>query len=122
PAGVQRLIWCSGKVYVDLLSSDARSAAGHVAIARLEQLYPFPYEDVQAVLDRYPNLAEVVWLQEEPKNMGAWESVRPAFAELLEGRCPLRYSGRTRRASPAEGSMAWHKATQQALVARAFAA
>ena len=122
PAGVQRLIWCSGKVYVDLLSSDARSAAGHVAIARLEQLYPFPYEDVQAVLDRYPNLAEVVWLQEEPKNMGAWESVRPGFAELLEGRCPLRYSGRTRRASPAEGSMAWHKATQQALVARAFAA
>jgi 2-oxoglutarate dehydrogenase E1 component len=120
PDKVRRLIWCSGKVYVDLVSHERRQETPAVAIARLEQLYPFPFEDVKMVIDRYPQLEEVVWLQEEPRNMGAWKSIRPEMEEAIGGRWPLRYSGRTRRASPAEGSMGWHKATQQALVERAY--
>lgn len=121
PAQVRRLIWCSGKVYYDLIRSAERPQSPAVAIARLEQLYPFPYEDVQAVLERYPHLEEVVWLQEEPQNMGAWESVDDCLIELLGTSVRLSYQGRPRRASPAEGSMTWHIATQQALVQRAFA-
>jgi 2-oxoglutarate dehydrogenase E1 component len=68
----------------------------------------------------YPNLQEVVWLQEDPANMGAWEFVRPCLGELLAGRLPLRYIGRPRRASPAEGSFAWHAVNQAAIMKRAF--
>ncbi len=121
PAQVRRLIWCSGKVYYDLIRSTERSQSPAVSIARLEQLYPFPYEDVQAVLDRYPQLEEVVWLQEEPQNMGAWEFVHDCLIELLGSRVKLSYLGRPRRASPAEGSMTWHIANQRALVSQAFA-
>lgn len=117
---VRRLILCSGKVYVDLISSELREKTPQVAIARLEQLYPFPYEDAEPLLDEYPNLEEVVWLQEEPRNMGAWEAVRPHLYDLIDGRWPLDYVGRPRRASPAEGSTAWHKVTQQAIVERAY--
>jgi len=120
PEQVRRLIWCSGKVYVDLVSSDDWEKSPEVAIARLEQLYRFPAEAVEPVLARYPKLEEVVWLQEEPENMGAWEFVRPLLAGLINGRWPLRYLGRPRRASPAEGSAAWHSVTQAALIERAF--
>jgi 2-oxoglutarate dehydrogenase E1 component len=122
PDDVARLILCSGKVYVDLVTNEAHEASTHVAIARLEQLFPFPYEDIRPVVERYEQLEEVVWVQEEPQNMGAWEAVRPHLEEVLGGRLPLRYVGRPRRASPAEGSMTWHRATQQAIVDRAFAA
>ena len=117
---VTRLIVCSGKIYVDLVSSELRDNSPHIAIARLDQLYPFPYEDMRPVLEAYPALQEVVWVQEEPRNMGAWESVQPRLLELIDGRWPLRYVGRPRRASPAEGSMSWHKVTQQAIVEGAF--
>ena len=72
------------------------------------------------VLDRYPSLREVVWLQEEPENMGAWEFVRPLLEELIGDRCPLRYIGRARSSSPSEGSSAWHQLNQKALVEQAF--
>jgi 2-oxoglutarate dehydrogenase E1 component len=117
---VRRLVLCSGKVYVDLVNSGLREKRAQVAIARLEQLYPFPHEDVKPVLEGYPQLQEVVWVQEEPRNMGAWESVQPQLLTLVDGRWPLKYVGRPRRASPAEGSMSWHKATQEAIVKRAF--
>lgn len=117
---VTRLVLCSGKVYVDLIGSEQRGERPEVAIARLEQLYPFPYEDVKPVLEGYPALEEVVWVQEEPRNMGAWDAVQPRLFELIEGRWPLKYVGRPRRASPAEGSMSWHKVTQQAIVERAY--
>ena len=117
---VNRLILCSGKVYVDLVNSKLHEVTPQVAIARLEQLYPFPYEDVKPVLDGYSKLKEVVWVQEEPCNMGAWEAVEPRLLDIIDGRWPLNYIGRPRRASPAEGSMSWHKATQQAIIERAF--
>lgn len=117
---VTRLILCSGKVYVDLVSSELREAHPQIAIARLEQLYPFPHEDMVPLLDSYPALQEVVWVQEEPANMGAWVAMQPTLLEIIDGRWPLKYVGRPRRASPAEGSMNWHKVTQQAIVERAF--
>jgi 2-oxoglutarate dehydrogenase E1 component len=117
---VRRLVLCSGKVYVDLVTSERRQTATEVAVARLEQLYPFPQVALRAVLDGYTALQEVVWLQEEPENMGAWEFVRPLLEELLGGRTPLRYVGRVRSASPSEGSAAWHQLTQKAIVEQAF--
>jgi 2-oxoglutarate dehydrogenase E1 component len=119
-SAVQRLVLCSGKVYVDLMSSERRRADGHVAICRVEQLYPFPHVAIREVLDAYPSVRDVVWLQEEPANMGAWAFVRPLLEEMLGGRCPLQYIGRPRSASPSEGSAAWHQLNQKALVERAF--
>ncbi|BCS33442.1 2-oxoglutarate dehydrogenase E1 component [Luteitalea sp. TBR-22] len=118
---VTRVVFCSGKVYVDLVSAEQRQSDRTTAICRIEQLYPFPSEDVAAVLDRYPNAADVVWLQEEPLNMGAWDFFRPCFEELLDDRRFLRYVGRPRSASPSEGSLAWHMINQKMLVAEAYA-
>ena len=120
PQAVRRLAWCSGKVYFDLLASPLRPEHPEVAIARVEQLYPFRPDDYQAVFDEYPNLAEVVWLQEEPENMGAWEFLRPNLMDHIAGRWPLRYVGRPRNASPAEGSSARHTLVQAALIEQAF--
>ncbi len=120
-AEVRRLIWCSGKVYYDLTSHPQRAATPEVAIARVEQLYPFRPDDFQPIFDGYPNLEEVVWLQEEPANMGAWEFMRPHLEARMAGRWPLRYLGRERNASPAEGSSARHALNQRALVEAAFA-
>jgi 2-oxoglutarate dehydrogenase E1 component len=118
--GVKRLVLCSGKVYVDLISSERRAAANDVAIVRVEQLYPFPGVALKEVLAGYPSLRDVVWLQEEPENMGAWEFARPLLEELLANRCPLRYVGRTRASSTSEGSSAWHQLNQKALVEQAY--
>jgi 2-oxoglutarate dehydrogenase E1 component len=117
---IKRLVLCSGKVYVDLISSERREAAADVAIARVEQLYPLPYKALGEVLDTYTALRDVVWLQEEPENMGVWGFVRPQLEEMLGGRCPLRYVGRARSSSPSEGSAAWHQLNQKALVEQAF--
>jgi 2-oxoglutarate dehydrogenase E1 component len=117
---VKRLILCSGKVYVDLIGSELRQTAADIAICRVEQLYPFPSIALREVLDAYPSLREVVWVQEEPENMGAWEFARPLLDELIGGRCPLTYVGRARSSSPSEGSSAWHQLNQKALVERAY--
>jgi 2-oxoglutarate dehydrogenase E1 component len=119
---VRRVILCSGKVFVDLTTSDRRAQAQDVAIVRLEQLYPFPEVALREALAGYPAVEEVVWVQEEPENMGAWEFVRPLLESLLQDRAPLRYVGRARRASPSEGSAAWHQLNQKALVEGAFEA
>jgi 2-oxoglutarate dehydrogenase E1 component len=117
---VRRLVLCSGKVYVDLIASERRAAAENVAIVRVEQLYPFPVVALREVLESYVSLEDVVWLQEEPENMGAWTFARPVLEELIGDRVPLRYVGRARSASPSEGSAAWHQLTQKALVEQAF--
>ncbi|MBK9751636.1 MAG: 2-oxoglutarate dehydrogenase E1 component [Chloroflexi bacterium] len=120
PAAVQRVILCSGKVYIDIVNSKARADHPEVALVRVEQLYPFPTEDLQPIFDRYTNATEVVWLQEEPENAGAWEFARPLLQDQLKGRLPLRYIGRPRNSSPAEGSATRHKINQEALIAQAF--
>jgi len=120
-AEVRRILVCSGKVYVDLITSEHRAARPEVAICRVEQLYPVPMRDLRAMLDAYPNAEEIVWVQEEPENMGAWDFIRPHLQEVGGGR-PLRRVARPRSASPAEGSAARHALNQQALVSQAFGA
>jgi 2-oxoglutarate dehydrogenase E1 component len=117
---VRRVILCSGKVYVDLITSERRAAATDVAIVRVEQLYPFPEVALREALAGYTNVEELVWLQEEPENMGAWEFMRPLLETMLDGRVPLRYIGRARSASPSEGSAAWHQLNQKALIEQAL--
>jgi 2-oxoglutarate dehydrogenase E1 component len=120
-ADIRRVVVCSGKVYVDLVSSEHRPKRPEVAISRLEQLYPMPMRDLRAMLESYPNAEEVVWVQEEPENMGAWEFVRPHLIEVSGGRT-VRRVARPRSASPAEGSAARHATNQQLLIDKAFAA
>ncbi|HZS92260.1 MAG TPA: 2-oxoglutarate dehydrogenase E1 component [Chloroflexota bacterium] len=118
---VSRLILCSGKVFVDLIGSELRAATPAVAVARVEQLYPFPIQEIEHLIAAYPHLREVVWLQEEPQNMGAWTFVAPRLQDLLDRALPLTYIGRPERASPAVGSARVHAAEQARLVADAFA-
>jgi 2-oxoglutarate dehydrogenase E1 component len=122
PEAVRRLILCTGKVYFDLMASKLRAERPDVAVARLEQLYIFPTEEVAELIESYERLDEVVWLQEEPENMGAWDFVRPKLQEQMGGCGPLRYLGRPRASSPSEGSTAWHVVNQNALIERAFGA
>ena len=117
---VRRVVLCSGKIYVDLIGSRYRESSRHIAICRLEQLYPFPEEPLQQTLEGYPNIEEVVWVQEEPENMGAWDFTRPLLRRVIAGRWPLRYVGRDRSSSPAEGSAARHALNQEAIVRHAF--
>lgn len=119
--GVKRLILCSGKVYIDLDNSEYRKQnSKDIAIARVEQLYPIPTEMLKEVMSRYPNLKEVVWIQEEPETMGAWMFMFPFFRKLIDGRFPLHYIGRRRNSSPAEGYSSMHKVNQEALIKQAF--
>jgi 2-oxoglutarate dehydrogenase E1 component len=118
PAEVTRVVLCTGKMYWDLALAGERPA--HVALVRVEELYPFPREALAEVLARYPKATDVVWAQEEPQNMGAWTHMMPRLAGLLDGRLP-RYVGRPERASPAEGYESAHKAEQARIVAEALA-
>ncbi|MBI3950129.1 MAG: 2-oxoglutarate dehydrogenase E1 component [Acidobacteria bacterium] len=120
PDQVRRLILCNGKVYVDLVTSAHRAESPNIAVVRVEQLFPFPLVDLQPVLDEYPNLEEIIWLQEEPENMGAWTFMQPRLTQLIGGRWPLHYIGRPPSSSPSEGSMAWHMLNQEALVEQVY--
>jgi 2-oxoglutarate dehydrogenase E1 component len=119
-AGVKRLILCSGKIYIDLVSSEQRKATPHIAIARVEQLYPFPAYELEPLFASYPHLEEIVWVQEEPRNMGAWSAAKAQLETITQKRWPIHYIGRPRRANPAEGSAAWHKVNQAEIVQKAF--
>jgi 2-oxoglutarate dehydrogenase E1 component len=116
---VTRLVVCSGKVYYDIVGHEARGNARHVAVARLEQLYPFPVDPYARLVASYPGLQEIVWAQEEPQNMGAWRTIR----HRLEGPgVPLRFVGRPWRASTAEGYPTAHLLEQDRIVRTALAA
>jgi 2-oxoglutarate dehydrogenase E1 component len=118
-ADVRRLVLCTGKIAVDLLTSPHREKAPGVAVCRVEQLFPLPVTEIVGVIDGYPKLEEVVWVQEEPENMGAWEFARPLL-EGLVGRRRLAVLARPRSSSPAEGSAARHAQNQERLIAQAF--
>ncbi len=117
---VTRLVFCAGKVYYDVVTSDRRPEAAHVAVARLELMYPFPAGHVGALITSYPNLKEVVWLQEEPMNMGARKWAIPALTTAMRTPLELRYISRPERSSPAEGYPAAHAAEQLRLVTEAL--
>jgi 2-oxoglutarate dehydrogenase E1 component len=116
---VRRLVFCSGKIAVDLSSNERRAAARSVAICRVEQLYPLPVRDMLGVIERYPSLSEVLWVQEEPENMGGWDFVRPSL-EGLVGSSRLAVLARPRSSSPAEGSAARYAQTQSQLIRKAL--
>ena len=119
-AEVRRLVLCSGKIYYDLAGHELHEGTRHVAIARIEQLYPFPVEAKAAVVASYPNLAEVVWAQEEPQNMGPWRAIRHRLEENLPEGVKLRYVGRPWRASPSEGYPTAHLREQDRIVREAL--
>jgi 2-oxoglutarate dehydrogenase E1 component len=119
---VSRLILCSGKVYYDLTLAPARALATHVAIGRVELLYPFPGDELAALVRGYPNLREIVWVQEEPRNMGPQKFMLPQLRDLVPDTVTLRAIARPERSSPAEGYPAAHQAEQARIVAAAFAA
>ncbi|MSR35230.1 MAG: 2-oxoglutarate dehydrogenase E1 component [Gemmatimonadetes bacterium] len=118
--GVTRLLLCSGKVYYDLQAHELRAGAAEVAVARLEELYPFPSEALQAVLAGYPKLEEVVWVQEEPRNMGALTFVGPRLRAVVPRHIPLRYVARPERASTAEGKQSDHLKEQDRIAREAL--
>ena len=120
PERTHRLVLCSGKVYYDIAGHEQRPGATSVAVARIEQLYPFPKAELAAVVRSYPSLAEVVWAQEEPQNMGAWRSIRHRLEEALPPGVPLRYVGRPWRASPSEGYPTAHLREQDRIARTAL--
>ena len=117
---VKRIIFCSGKVYYDLLESRREAQANHVAIARIEQLYPFPEELFKAEVAKYPNIKEFVWCQEEPKNQGAWYQSRHHFMDNLDPKIEVFYAGREASASPAVGHFHAHIEQQKVVVQTAI--
>ena len=119
-ATVTRLVLCSGKVYYDIDGHEDRAAATTVAVARLEQLYPFPVEPAAAVTTSYPNLQELIWAQEEPQNMGAWRSIRHRLEAAAPDGVNVRYVGRPWRASPSEGYPTAHRLEQDRIVREAL--
>ncbi len=114
-AAVTRLVLTAGKLYYDIVGSELRAQAQGIAVARIEQLYPFPVEPAARLVASYPSLQEVVWAQEEPQNMGAWRAIRHRLEEAVTGR-PLRYVGRPWRASPSEGYPTSHLRAQERIV------
>ena len=118
---VTRLVLCQGKIYYDIAGHEDRPRAGSVAVARLEQLYPFPVERAAGLVRGYPNLREVVWAQEEPQNMGAWRAIRHRLEEAKPDGVVLLYVGRPWRASPSEGYPTAHLREQDRIVRAALA-
>ncbi len=120
PEKVTRLLLCSGKIYYDIIASPRRTETPHVKIGRIELLYPFPATEIGEYVRRYPNLKELVWVQEEPRNMGARKFVLPKIREVLPQGVALLDVSRPERSSPAEGYPAAHKAEQERIVAAAY--
>jgi 2-oxoglutarate dehydrogenase E1 component len=119
-AEITRVVLCSGKIYYDLLAEAEKLKERRPAIVRLEQLYSFPWPEVRAMLARYPRLDELVWVQEEPRNMGAWSYLNSKLHELAPAGVSVSYAGRPERASPAEGYPAAHAAEQSRIIREAL--
>ncbi len=120
PKKVKRVVVCSGKVYYDLVAARRERKLEHVAILRMEQLYPFPMDGFREVFRRYAKATEVVWTQEEPQNQGAWFYMQPILREYLKPGQTLTYAGRPASASPAVGYSFKHVAQQKALIEQAL--
>lgn len=121
---VERLVLCTGKIAIDLaeeLDKSSDTDRDWLHIARVEQLYPFPQQEIQAIVDRFPNLSEVIWVQEEPKNMGAWSYIEPRIRELVPTPdTTVGYIGRPKRSSPASGYQQIHTFEQQHIITQAL--
>jgi 2-oxoglutarate dehydrogenase E1 component len=113
---VKRVVICSGKVYYDLLQERRKREQTDVAIIRIEQLYPFPADEVAEILKDYQHVKDFVWCQEEPQNQGAWYSSQHHFRAAIPAGAELTYAGRTASAAPAVGYLSEHNKQQQQLV------
>lgn len=123
PKKVKKLILCSGKVYYTLMEKREELELDYVAIVRIEQLYPFPDQEMFAAIEHYKNLEQVVWCQEEPKNQGAWYNSQHRIRRVLDrldSKLPLSFVGRKSSASPAAGYMALHLKEEERLIAEAL--
>ena len=120
PKAIDRIVICSGKVYYDLLKERDERGRGNVALTRMEMLYPLADKDVKSYLNEFKHVKEIVWCQEEPKNMGSWTYVMPRLTELLGKGQKLRYAGRQSSASPAAGQKKIHEAEQERLIGEAL--
>jgi len=120
PAKVERIVLCTGKVAIDLAEELAKTPDTNrdwLHIVRVEQLYPFPKLELKAIFERFPNLSEVLWVQEEPKNMGAWGYIEPRIRELVDvAKVSVSYNGRPKRSSPASGYQQIHTFEQQFII------
>ena len=110
---IRRVVLCTGKIAIDLLSHENRAEAEDIAIVRMELLYPFPEQALQAVLAHYPNAREVVWVQEEPHNMGAWSYIAPYLTASIDPAIKVGVISRPDRSSPATGFWDWYIAEQE---------
>lgn len=111
---ILKVLFCTGKIYYDLFAKRLELKANHVAIVRVEQLYPFPRKDIEAILTKYKTVENKVWVQEEPQNRGAWTFMKYQFENLFGEK--LKYAGRNPSASPATGSMAYFKVEQDKIL------
>jgi len=121
PAAIRRILVCSGKIYWELVAAREARKANDMAIVRIEQLYPFPEAEFAAVLQHYKHANQVVWAQEDPRNMGAWGFARGYITPMLEPRHVTGYAGRPESASPAPGLIKQHQREQIDLIEQAFA-
>ncbi len=120
PEKVKHIILCSGKVYYELLIERRAKKRNDIAIVRVEQLYPFPGPELNALLKCYTETSDLVWVQEEPKNQGAWDFIKPRIPAMLDSKWDLYYVGRESSSAPAVGSAKLHAAQQRELVDRAI--
>ena len=122
PDRVTRLVLCAGKLWYDLADKRREHALDHVALVRVEQIYPYPREEIQAILDRYAKARDVIWAQEEPRNQGTWFFMlsRRHLAGMIRSNRRLGYAGREYSASPAAGYLGLHLEQQRALVESAL--
>jgi 2-oxoglutarate dehydrogenase E1 component len=120
PERGERLLMCTGKVYYDLVGHPNRENNEGVAVGRVELLYPFPQGQILELIESYPNLRDVVWVQEEPRNMGARAHMMPRLMQILDDELGFGYIGRPERASPGEGYPAAHVAEQNRIIATAL--
>jgi 2-oxoglutarate dehydrogenase E1 component len=123
PGAAKRILFCSGKIYYDLTQARQERNRPDVVIVRVEQMYPFPQAQIEAILGRYSPGAEVYWVQEEPRNMGPWRFIHENLQPLLDvTRRTLFYAGRPEGASPSAGSLKRHEQEHSDLVSDSFAA
>jgi 2-oxoglutarate dehydrogenase E1 component len=119
-AAVTRVVLCSGKVYYDLDAARSETPKPNVAVVRLEQFYPTPTEALKTIFSSYPNARQIIWAQEEPKNMGGWTFMEDRLRDLKPETATLRYVGRNASASPATGSYSIHELEQKSIVENAL--
>ena len=118
PEAVRRLVFCSGRIYYDLLKACRERDRKHIALIRIEQLYPVPDQEIREIIQRYPNLKEITWAQDEPQNQGAWRFI--AYQIRMQSGIWLNYAGRPESASPATGITSLHKQQLEAILAAAL--